>query len=250
VRPLLCSLATTPRFRAPDTEFNWDAFWREKRIKGKLSNAQRVAEGLPRLGICFSKLGQILATRPDVLHADLADALANLQDNMRPFDNQTAQRIVRRDLSALLRQTAAAETNTKRRRYLQTQEDLNQFLKSLFANEPVAAASIAQVYKGHLPGYGAVAVKVQRPGLRRQVERDATLFHSVAAWLENLKWPMGTPLEGQRLVDWRLVPTVDEFTARVFEEMDFVREAENARRFAELYCAFKMLCVIGSPTVP
>ena len=107
VRPLLCSLATTPRFQAPDTEFNWDAFWRETRIEGKLSNAQRVAEGLPRLGICFSKLGQILATRPDVLHADLADALANLQDNMRPFDNQTAQRIVRRDLSALLRQTAA-----------------------------------------------------------------------------------------------------------------------------------------------
>mmetsp|Transcript_45568 Transcript_45568/g.67176 ORF Transcript_45568/g.67176 Transcript_45568/m.67176 type:complete len:440 (+) Transcript_45568:3-1322(+) len=105
------------------------------------------------------------------------------------------------------------------------------------SKQPVAAASIAQVYKGMLPGYGEVAVKVQRPGIRKKVELDATLFHSLATWLETLKWPPRTPFHGKRLFgSVQIVKTVDEFTARVFEDMDFEREAENMQMFADMYC--------------
>jgi predicted unusual protein kinase regulating ubiquinone biosynthesis (AarF/ABC1/UbiB family) len=228
MRPLLCSLATTPALVSPAEEQDWDAFW-GRQVRGKLSNAQRVAEGLPLLGPTFVKLGQALATRPDILHVDLADALANLQDNMRPFDNVTAKRIIRRDLRAAMRDSKVES------KHLRKEADLNAFMNSL-SDEPVAAASIAQVYRGHLPGYGDVAVKVQRPGIRKKVESDATLFHSTAAWIESLRWPSGTPMAGEPLVgSTQLVRTVDEFTARVFEDMDFEREAANHATFEDMY---------------
>ena len=72
---------------------------------------------------------------------------------------------------------------------------------------------------------GPVAIKVQRPGILQKAERDATLFHSVAAYLENLKWPQGTAMHGEPLLgQMNLVQTVDEFTRCVLEDMDFERE--------------------------
>ena len=230
LRPLLCSLVTTPVLESPNREADWDAFWNH-RIRGPLTNAQRVAEGIPMLGPVYVKLGQIAATRPDLLHSELADALANLQDNMRPFDNATAKRIIRRDLQAAV---ARGECP-----HLRTERDLRAFLRSL-SDRPMAAASIAQIYKGQLPGYGDVAVKVQRPGIRRKVESDATLLHSAAVWLESLRWPRGMKPEwlgGTKLVgSAQIVRTVDEFTARVFEDMDFERECDNMKLFADMYC--------------
>ena len=240
LRPLLCSVARDPRLvihaTTTDKDDNNDDdnnlddnFW-SKKIRGKaLSNAERVAQGFQQLGPTFVKLGQALATRPDILQVPLAEALASLQDNMSPFDNLTAKRIIRRDLRTL--------SHSQKDDYIYDAATRKAFLDSLSDQEPVAAASIAQVYKGHLPGYGAVAVKVQRPGIRRKVEGDATLFHSMAQWLESRKWPRGTPLQGEPIFfgTMQLVRAVDEFTARVFEEMDFVREAQNIETFARLY---------------
>ena len=210
----------------------------------QLSNAQRVAQGLPALGPTFVKLGQALATRPDLLHVPLAEALANLHDNISPFDNRTAKRIIRRDMEALVQRNLRDQENNpqqltatkeKKKLYLSTSSERRAFLDSL-SEEPVAAASIAQVYQGLLPGYGPVAVKVQRPGIRRKVESDATLFHSAATWLEKLKWPHGTPLHGQQVFGaTQFVRTVDEFTARVFDDLDFRREVQNMQRFKDLY---------------
>eukprot|EP00566_Odontella_aurita_P005376 CAMPEP_0113542832 /NCGR_PEP_ID=MMETSP0015_2-20120614/9827_1 /TAXON_ID=2838 /ORGANISM="Odontella" /LENGTH=640 /DNA_ID=CAMNT_0000442935 /DNA_START=80 /DNA_END=1999 /DNA_ORIENTATION=+ /assembly_acc=CAM_ASM_000160 len=225
LRPLVCNFVKGPRLAASD----WDAFW-SRRIRGKTSNAQRVAQGFQQLGPTFVKLGQAMATRPDILNVQLANELANLQDNMTTFDNRVAKRIIRRDLAAL--------TKDKSKRYAGNTWDsttLESFMGSLSA-KPVAAASIAQVYKGTLPGYGDVAVKVQRPRIRKKVELDATLFHSAATWMESLKWPSGTPMHGERLVgSMKIVSTVDEFTTRVFEEMDFEREAKNIELFGRLY---------------
>lgn len=79
-------------------------------------------------------------------------------------------------------------------------------------------------------------MKVQRPGIRRKVERDATLFHSVATWIESQSWPRGTPMHGQPLFGtMQIVQTVDEFTSRILEDMDFQREVENMQVFAKLY---------------
>lgn len=224
VRPLVCSYVRQGPHLATSSN-NWDEFWLLTRGRSKLSNAQRVAQGLPTLGPTFVKLGQALATRPDILHPPLAEALANLQDRMLPFDNYAAKRIIRREL------------RKRNQVYLTSEDAFNAFLESL-SDQPVAAASIAQVYKGNLPGYGDVAVKVQRPGIRKTVEKDATLFHSVATWLENLKWPEWAPLlPGEPLFgSEQVTKTVDEFTARVLEDMDFEREAQNMELFANMYC--------------
>lgn len=210
LRPLVWGFLQEPLLiRSSD---DWDTFWNKTTSfhRGSLSNAQRVAQGFQQLGPTFVKLGQALATRPDIVHVPLAEALADLQDRMLPFDNLTAKGIIRRDLKDKM-----------------PREELQAFLQSL-PDKPIAAASVAQVYKGHLPGYGNVAVKVQRPGIRLKAERDATLFHSVATWLQCLK---EVPLLGDVSVQ-----TLDEFTARVLEDMDFAREAKNMQRFSELYC--------------
>jgi aarF domain-containing kinase len=227
LRPLVCSLVNDPVLIGKD----WDDFWLQK--KGKFSNAERVALGLPSLGPTYVKLGQALATRPDILHVPLAEALCNLQDSISPFDNLTAKRIIHRDLnSALKRHGRSGERACT---YLKDKKDIHKFLESL-SEQPVAAASIAQVYKGYLPGFGPCAVKVQRPGITRKTERDATLFHSVAVWLEHLKWGPGTPFEGNPLFGRiKIVQTVDEFTSRVFEDMDFEREVQNMQVFGKLY---------------
>jgi len=222
--PLVCSAVKDPPIGK-----DWDEFWSHKR--GMWTNAERVALGLPTLGPTFVKLGQALATRPDILHVPLADALCNLHDSLTPFDDFTAKRIIRRECQAAVRrrESGAAE------KYFPNKEALNTFLQTL-SDQPVAAASIAQVYKAELPGFGPVAVKVQRPGILKQVERDATLFHSVAAWVQNLKWPAGTAMQGDPL--WghmNIVQTVDEFTRCVLEEMDFEREVQNMQVFANLY---------------
>jgi aarF domain-containing kinase len=221
LRPVVCSLTKRPMLPITD----WDAFWSQQ-INSSLSNAQRVVEGFQQLGPTYVKIGQALATRPDFLNnKPLANALATLQDNMRPFDDRQAKRIIRQEL-----------WKTKGNTWLPDAASQEAFLDSLSAR-PVAAASMAQVYKGSLPGYGNVAVKVQRPGIRQKAERDATLFHSVATWLQSMnKWPRGTPLHGQPLIDSpQLVRIADEFTARVLEDMDFDREAANMQAFAQLY---------------
>jgi len=215
------------------TDEDWDAFWKETR-RGK-TNAQRLAEGVPALGPTFVKLAQILASRPDLLNVPLAEALGNLQDNVAPFDNLTAKRMIQTDMKTVLK---SAEIESQ---YMQSLDDLKTFMK-LLSEKPVAAASMAQVYKGDLPGYGPVAVKVLRPGSKLKVERDATLFHSIATWVESwnnstLKLPFINSKHEKPLGSLQLVQAVDEFTARVLEDMDFTREAENMQAFADLYCS-------------
>lgn len=223
LRPLVCSTIRPWHH----TQNSHDSFWAYQ--VGSLTNAQRVAQGFQQLGPTFVKFGQALATRPDILQVPLADALADLQDNMTPFDNLTARRIIKRSI----------HKQTKRRdyqgKYIYNQETREAFLDSISA-EPVKAASIAQVYKAELPGYGPVAIKVQRPGIRSKVERDATLFHSVARWLQSLKYPHASPMYADRpIFNVRLTDIVDEFTTRVFEELDFLREANNIVLFGQLY---------------
>jgi predicted unusual protein kinase regulating ubiquinone biosynthesis (AarF/ABC1/UbiB family) len=117
------------------------------------------------------------------------------------------------------------------------------------SEEPVAAASIGQVYKGWIEGIGDVAVKVKRPGIRALVERDAALLQSAALWVESLPgW------KSDRLIAARVVDAVDEFMARIFEELDYNREVQNMQTFAELYSirrgTSKLIKVVVPEVVP
>ena len=133
---------------------------------------------------------------------------------MKAFDSNIAKNIIIKDLR------------------LKNVDDGNiKFLLDSLSAEPVAAASVGQVYKGYLPDVGHVAVKVQRPDLKLMVQKDAALLRKLASFVEAIPSPTSTT----RLVNTELVAAVDEFMSRVFEELDYTNEASNAKIFARLY---------------
>jgi ubiquinone biosynthesis protein len=165
--------------------------------------ANRLAAALTRLGPSYVKLGQFLATRPDVVGVALARDLETLQDKMAPFPQTEAERAV-----------AAA---------------LGKPLPELFASfgRPVAAASIAQVHRAEVVSDGirrAVAVKVLRPGVERRFKVDLDAFTFVAQLAENLS------AEARRL---RLIEVVDTLSRSVAIEMDLRFEAAALSEMAE-----------------
>lgn len=195
---------------------DWESFW--ARSVSKITNGERIALAAEDLGPTYVKFGQALASRPDVIPKSLASALETLQDDMQPFDTETARGIIRLELESAMEP-----------------DELDAFLSTI-GEDPVAAASIGQVYKGELPNYGAVAIKVKRRGIRELVERDASLLRNMAAWLESLPAiPMVNEAGSNRLIATELVNAVEEFFSRIFEELDYRNEAANCAEFAELY---------------
>jgi ubiquinone biosynthesis protein len=163
----------------------------------------RLSTALTRLGPSYVKLGQFLATRPDVVGSALARDLERLQDQMPPFPQQEAE--------------AAIEASFGRP------------LNSIFQRfgPAVAAASIAQVHKAEIASAGElrpVAVKVLRPGIERRFYADLRAFDFVARQAEEVS------AEARRL---RLVEVVDTLRRTVSVEMDFRLEAAALSEMAE-----------------
>jgi predicted unusual protein kinase regulating ubiquinone biosynthesis (AarF/ABC1/UbiB family) len=194
----------------------WESFWSStSRYKNDcLSNAQRVVDAMEKLGPTYVKFGQALASRPDIIPKYLAESLCALQDKMEAFDTATAKDIIEKELRAA-----------------NVEEVRIAILLDSLSSEPVAAASVGQVYKGYLLDVGEVAVKVQRPGIREIVEKDAALLKGLASFVETIPSPN---LKG-RLVNTQVKAAVDEFMSRIFEELDYTNEASNAKKFAGLY---------------
>ena len=166
-------------------------------------SANRLATALTRLGPSYVKLGQFLATRPDVVGVQLARDLEALQDKMPPFPQAEAERTV-----------AAA---------------LGQPLANLFASfgASVAAASIAQVHRAEVVtdgGRRAVAVKVLRPEVERRFKVDLDAFSFVARNAEKMS------AEARRL---RLIEVVETLRRSVALEMDLRFEAAALSEMAE-----------------
>eukprot|EP00977_Amphora_coffeiformis_P006779 scaffold1485_cov171-Amphora_coffeaeformis.AAC.18 len=221
--PLVASVAR-PGFDGK----NVDDFWNIQNREG-LTNAQRVCKALEALGPTYVKFGQALASRADLIPPFLANALLKLHDDMEVFPTEVAKEIIRLDLSQ-------SETLTS--------EKIFTFIESL-SPEPIAAASIGQVYKGYIEGYGDVAVKVKRKNARDLVERDAALLKTVATWVESLPgW------KSDRLVAARLADSVDEFMARIFEELDYKREVKSMTTFGDLYSTKRGTCRNVKVVVP
>ena len=108
------------------------------------------------------------------------------------------------------------------------EEDLNKKINEIFLTidkDPISAASLGQVHKGVLKNKEIVAVKVQRPGLREQITLDLYIVRNIAYWLKN----------NIGLIRSDLVGLIDELGKRVFEEMDYLNEAENAEKFRNLH---------------
>ncbi len=162
---------------------------------------ERLSVALNELGPSFIKLGQALSTRPDLIGAAMADDLANLQDRLPPFPGSQA------------RATIEAAFGTP----------LDELFES-FDDDPVAAASIAQVHLATTVEGVAVAVKVLRPGVEQAFARDLDLIYWLAELIERTQpaWRRLKPIEVVRTV-----------AASVAIEMDLRLEAAAASELAE-----------------
>ena len=128
-----------------------------RRRSRKIKQSERLSIALNKLGPSWVKLGQFLATRPDIIGSQIATDLELLQDQMESFDTGVARKIV--------------------------EASLGREIKDVFTSfsEPVAAASIAQVHKGVIRQTGqSVAVKIIRPGVRARFNRDLATFDRAA----------------------------------------------------------------------
>ena len=163
------------------------------------ARGQHLREVFEELGPSFVKFGQLLSTRPDIVPPDIIAELRALQDDVRPFPFEQAERVIEDELG-----------NSIDRLFLD------------FEPIPVAAASIGQVHRATLPNGSTVAVKVQRPGGARQVEADLALLYQAARLLKER-------VHAFDFVDARSL--VDEFARQIRQELDYRLEGRNAEAF-------------------
>ncbi len=159
---------------------------------------QRLRLAFEELGPLFIKLGQLLATRRDLLPEAVLDELAKLQDQVPPFSTREAMNIVERELKAPL--------SAKFSRFDET---------------PLAAASIAQVHTAALPDGREVVVKILRPGVREAILQDMALVRDFTAFLEN-RFPELAQFHPQRIAR--------DYEQTLLDETDLAREAANTQR--------------------
>jgi predicted unusual protein kinase regulating ubiquinone biosynthesis (AarF/ABC1/UbiB family) len=197
----------------PTLAFAFGLWWDSKRgivVKNDRRRAVQLRELLTRLGPAYIKIGQALSTRPDLVPPVYLEELTKLQDQLPPFPNEIAYQFIEEELGA-----PPAEIYAE------------------LSSQPIAAASLGQVYKGKLKTGEEVAVKVQRPDLRERITIDLYILRRIAAWVQ----------KQVKRVRSDLVGILDELGDRIFEEMDYIHEGENAERFFQLYGHLKDIYV-------
>lgn len=159
------------------------------------TRADHLRSAFEELGTTFIKLGQVLSIRPDLLPADAADELAKLQERALMVPWEEVQGTLERELGERLAHFAHLEP------------------------APLAAASIGQVHRGGLWSGEQVAVKVQRPDVVRQVERDLAVLRRAA--------------RRPAFACYDPVALVEEFARTILAELDYARERRNLERYAK-----------------
>ena len=164
--------------------------------KDERSCGERLREALIMLGPVFVKFGQQLSTRRDLLPLDVSNELVQLQDNVPPFDNKQAFKIIEQQLGKPIDEMFAQIGKT-----------------------PLAAASVAQVYAATLHSGEQVVVKIIRPDIESIIRRDIKLLY----WLAGMTVFF---FKGSR----RLKPkeVVESFEKTILDELDLHKESANA----------------------
>ena len=166
----------------------------------KKGEANAVATALSSLGPSYIKLGQFLATRPDLVGPRRAFELKALQDRLPPFPDDVSRRIVRDNL----------------------EKDVDQLFSEF--GPPVAAASIAQVHRAKSPDGRDLAVKVLRPGVGKRFAADLGSYYFAARLMERFS------AEGRRL---RPVAAVQMLEQSMKQELDLRMEAAALSEMAQ-----------------
>ncbi len=172
---------------------------------------RRIRRVLEELGPTFIKLGQMLATRPDLVPMALVDELSRLQDHVPPFPFDEVRQIV--------------------------EAELGQPMDAVYSEVdpvPVAAASIAQVHYATLKTGEPVVIKVQRPSLHQQITGDLRILAGLASVLES-HVPETRPFRPRAIVE--------EFTKSLQRETDFLAEAASMERYRKMFEDEPGLCI-------
>ncbi len=174
-------------------------------------DATQLAADLEALGPTYIKLGQLLSTRVDLLPEPYTQALARLQDDVAPFAFAEVEQIVTDELGVDLAHAFAS-----------------------FDEEPLAAASLAQVHRAVLRNGREVAVKVQRPGIRKRIAEDMAALGELAAFAD-----AHTEL-GRR---FGFADLLEQFRKALIAELDYTREATNLASLARIVAPWPRLVV-------
>ncbi len=168
-----------------------------------LKEGERLCNSIQSMGTTFIKLGQFLATRPDIIGNELSTQLEKLQDKLPPFSKKEAENIIEKNLG----------------------KDL--FDSIIDLSEPLAAASIAQVHKAKINDNGKikeVAIKILRPNIKKKFNSEIDAFMFLAYFIQNII------KKTKRL---RLVEVFFLLKEITNHEMDLRFEAAAANEFAE-----------------
>ncbi|XP_058188861.1 uncharacterized aarF domain-containing protein kinase At1g71810, chloroplastic isoform X2 [Rhododendron vialii] len=164
--------------------------------------AAELREILSQLGPAYIKIAQAISSRADLIPPSYLDELSLLQDRIAPFSTQVAFNMIERELGLPIDE-----------------------IFSEVSPEPVAAASLGQVYQARLRTSGqVVAVKVQRPGVQAAISLDILILRFLAGLIRRA---------GKFNTD--LQALVDEWASSLFREMDYKKEAKNGLKFRQLY---------------
>jgi len=167
------------------------------------SRAERLRHAAEELGPTFIKLAQVLSMRPDLVPPDVATEFQKLQDEVAPISFEEIQKIVKEELDK--------DTETA-------------FLR--IDDQPLAAASIAQVHRATLPDGKQVVLKVQRPGIRAVIDVDLEILSDIAKILTR---------HSRSSLIYNPEGVIEEFDRSIHRELDFLLEGHNIQRFGRMF---------------
>ncbi|MGE0086571.1 MAG: ABC1 kinase family protein [Desulfococcaceae bacterium] len=166
----------------------------------KISRPERIRMALEELGPTYVKLGQLLSTRTDLIPIRFIDELSKLQDSVSPLPFEEMAGVIEKELGQPPDRIFAE-----------------------FERKPIASASIGQVHRAVLRDGESVAVKIQRPGIRKVIEVDLEIMLHLAMLMER---------NIEEFALHRPVKIVEEFARVLEKELDYANEAANMERFA------------------
>jgi predicted unusual protein kinase regulating ubiquinone biosynthesis (AarF/ABC1/UbiB family) len=175
--------------------------------------AEAFARALKEMGPAYVKFGQILSTRPDVVPQEYITALESLQDDVEPFSVADVERIVEEELKVRLSKAFDS-----------------------FESTPLAAASLGQVHRAVLREGREVVVKVQRPNVREQVQRELAVFADIAATIEQHS-EIGRKLN--------LTGAIEQVRITLLNELNYEQEARNMEILRRNLAEFPQIYIPG-----
>jgi ubiquinone biosynthesis protein len=178
---------------------------------GRRPDPEELPDDLERLGPTFIKLGQLLSTRPDLLPPEYLKALQRLQDRIAPFPYFEVEEIFQQELGVRISKAFKE-----------------------FDEQPVAAASLAQVHRAVLRDGRVVAVKVQRPEIRRRIAEDLEVLGDIAEFLDD---------HSELARRFQFQAMFEEFRRSLIRELDFRNEARNMKAIGADLAGFERIIV-------